>query len=79
MPVKNVRFKALEFIGYTQGTLQSSNFDHVDTVNDATVCPWSVFEVPLHTSIMDKIGPKPLSPSDGPVTGWPCRGHGANL
>jgi hypothetical protein len=76
VPMREVRFKPGDVIGYTQGTVLASNFDYVVAVNDISVCPWSVFNEPLQTEIMEKLGPKMLSPNDGPVPGWPCQGYG---
>lgn len=79
VPAREVVFQPGELIGYTQGTLQASNFDYVVAVNDSTVCPWSVFNQPIRAALMGKLGPKPLSPSDGPVAGWPCQGYGGHM
>ena len=79
VPTRAVVFQPGELIGYTQGTLQASNFDYVVAVNDYTVCPWSVFDEPIKTALLGKLGPKPLSPSDGPVPGWPCQGYGGRM
>jgi hypothetical protein len=76
VPMREVRFKPGDVIGYTQGTVLASNFDYVVAVNDISVCPWSVFNEPLQTEIMEKLGPKMLSPNDGPILGWPCQGYG---
>ena len=79
VPTRAVVFQPGDLIGYTQGTLQASNFDYVVAVNDYTVCPWSVFDEPIKTALLGKLGPKPLSPSDGPVPGWPCQGYGGHM
>lgn len=79
VPTKEIVFRAGEIIGYTQGTLLASNFDYVVGINNKSVCPWSVFDEPLQTSIMSKLGPPPLSAFDGPVPGYPCRGYGGNM
>lgn len=75
IPATEVRFEAGELLGYTQGT-PSANFDYVIGVNENSVCPWEVFEEPVRTSLLAKLGPPPGAPDDGPVPNWPCTGYG---
>lgn len=74
-PVVEVRLEPGDLIGYTQGT-QASNFDFVVGVNNNSVCPWEVFEEPVRSELLAKLGPPPDRPDAGPVAGWPCVGYG---
>lgn len=75
IPAAEVRFEAGELLGFTQGT-PSANFDYVIGVNGNSVCPWEVFEEPVRSSLLAKLGPPPGAPDDGPVPDWPCAGYG---
>lgn len=75
-PVAEVRLEPGDLIGYTQGTPVASNFDFVIGVDGNSVCPWEMFEEPIRTELLAKLGPPPASPQAGPVPGWPCVGYG---
>lgn len=75
-PVAEVRLEPGDLIGYTQGTPVASNFDFVIGVDGNSVCPWEMFEEPVRSELLAKLGPPPTSPQGGPVPGWPCEGYG---
>lgn len=75
-PVAEVRLEPGDLIGYTQGTPVASNFDFVIGIDGNSVCPWEMFEEPVRSELLAKLGPPPASPQDGPVPGWPCEGYG---
>jgi hypothetical protein len=77
-PVFEVRLEPGDLIGYTQGTA-SANFDFVVGIDGNSVCPWEVFEEPVRSELLAKLGPPPDRPSAGPVPGWPCVGYGAPM
>jgi len=77
-PVAEVIFEPGDLIGFTSGT-PNANFDFVVGINNNSVCPWEVFEEPVRTALLAKLGPPPDRPSAGPVPGWPCTGYGKSM
>jgi hypothetical protein len=78
VPASEVRFNAGDLIGYTSGT-QNANFDYVTAVDEVTMCPWEIFEEPVRSELLAKLGPPPDSPDAGPVANWACTGYGGPM
>lgn len=76
-PTTNIVVRAGELLGSTRGTPFAHDFDFSISVNNATVCPFSVLNEPHKTTLLNMLGPISSSPFGPPTPGYPCRGYGA--
>jgi hypothetical protein len=75
-PSENIYVEAGELLGHTSGTPQANDFDFSIAVDNATVCPFSVFEEPVKTELLSMLGPQTASPFGPPEPGYECTGYG---
>ena len=76
VPTDTISVKAGELIAHTSGTPTGNNFDFQVAVDNATVCPYSVFVEPLRTELMSLLGPQSASPAGPGQPGYECKGFG---
>lgn len=77
VPLTNIAVKAGDYIGSTSGTPFASNFDFQISINDSTVCPYSVLNEPHRSTLLALLGPKSATPFGPGVPGYACKGYGS--
>jgi hypothetical protein len=76
VPLTNIVVRAGDYLGRTSGTPVAHDFDFMISVDDASVCPFSVLAEPHRTQLLNMLGPQSASPSGPPQPGYACTGYG---
>ena len=76
VPTTNIVVRAGDYLGATSGTPLAHDFDFMISVNNITVCPFSVLAEPYRTQLLNLLGPKSASPNGPGVPGYQCKGYG---
>ncbi|MFT7266258.1 MAG: hypothetical protein ACI9A2_004348 [Halioglobus sp.] len=57
VPLTNIAVKTGDYIGSTSSTLLARNFDFMITIDQVSVCPFSVLEEPHRSMLSNLLGP----------------------
>lgn len=76
VPTSNIVVRAGDYLGSTSGTPVARNFDFSISINNATVCPFSVLAEPHRTQLLNLLGPQINTSFGPPVAGYVCMGYG---
>ncbi|MES2603861.1 MAG: hypothetical protein V4603_02930 [Pseudomonadota bacterium] len=76
IPITNIVVRAGDYLGSTSGTPVARDFDFSISINEATVCPFSVLAEPYRTKLLAMLGPQINTPFGPPVAGYACEGYG---